>query len=139
VRHAVALPRCGGGPSCHEGELPDIWQHFAQQAISLSVLQAATPKPARSRLVCSAAAFYPNLPTHFLHLGFLFVQGLVGVLDAAEAACGRREGLPALLEGCIAASVEAAFDASLDELSANVSAGRLLSSTVYFASMVEAG
>ncbi|PRW45372.1 hypothetical protein C2E21_5977 [Chlorella sorokiniana] len=50
------------------------------------------------------------------------MKGLVGVLDAAEAACGRREGLPALLEGCIAASVEAAFDASLAELSANVSA-----------------
>lgn len=50
-------------------------------------------------------------------------QGLVGVLDAAESACGRRESVPALLEGCIAASVEAAFDASLAELSANVSAG----------------
>lgn len=47
----------------------------------------------------------------------------MGVLEAAEAACGRREGVPALLEGCIAASVEAAFDASLDQLSANVSAG----------------
>lgn len=52
-------------------------------------------------------------------------QGLLGVLEAAEAACGRREALPALLEHCIAASVEAAFDASLAQLSANVSAGGL--------------
>jgi hypothetical protein len=51
------------------------------------------------------------------------LQGLVGVLEAAEAACGRGEALPQLLEGCIAASVEAAFDASLAQLSANVSAG----------------
>ena len=63
----------------------------------------------------------------------------MGVLDAAEAACGRREGLPALLEGCIAASVEAAFDASLDELSANVSAGGLLSSTGLVPDLDEVG
>ncbi|KAL4439477.1 hypothetical protein ABPG77_008806 [Micractinium sp. CCAP 211/92] len=48
------------------------------------------------------------------------MKGLVGVLDAAEAACGRRDQLPQLLEGCIAASLEAAFDAALEQLSANV-------------------
>ena len=47
----------------------------------------------------------------------------MGVLDAAEASCGQRERVPQLLEGCIAASVEAAFNASLQELSANVTAG----------------
>lgn len=52
-------------------------------------------------------------------------QGLLGVLEAAEAACGRRGGVPDLLAGCIAASVEAAFDASLAQLSANVTAGAL--------------
>jgi hypothetical protein len=51
------------------------------------------------------------------------LQGLIGLLDAAEAACGRRDQLPALLQGCIAASVEAAFEASLAELSTNVDAG----------------
>ncbi|EFN53089.1 hypothetical protein CHLNCDRAFT_137406 [Chlorella variabilis] len=50
------------------------------------------------------------------------MKGLIGVLDAAEAAGGRRDQLPQLLDGCIAASVEAAFDASLEQLSANVSA-----------------
>lgn len=50
-------------------------------------------------------------------------QGLVGVLDAAEAACGRRDQLPQLLEGCIAASLEAAFDAALEQLSDNVTVG----------------
>ncbi|KAL4437302.1 hypothetical protein ABPG75_004441 [Micractinium tetrahymenae] len=48
------------------------------------------------------------------------MKGLVGVLDAAEAACGRRDQLAQLLEGCIAASLEAAFDAALEQLSANV-------------------
>ena len=50
-------------------------------------------------------------------------QALIGLLDAAEAACGRRDQLPELLDGCIAASVEAAFDASLEQLSTNVTAG----------------
>lgn len=45
------------------------------------------------------------------------------MLDAAEAACGQREQLPTLLEGCIAASMEAAFDESLEQLSANVTVG----------------
>ena len=49
-------------------------------------------------------------------------QGLIGVLEAAEGACGRREGLPQLLQACVESSVEAAFDAALEELSANVTA-----------------
>ncbi|PSC73790.1 hypothetical protein C2E20_3044 [Micractinium conductrix] len=50
------------------------------------------------------------------------MKALIGLLDAAEAACGRRDQLPELLDGCIAASVEAAFDASLEQLSTNVTA-----------------
>lgn len=84
------------------------------------------------RTVCTGPGrqcYHPSLcppgitPPHYIFDSAPFAQGLVGVLDAAEVACGRRESVPSLLEGCIAASVEAAFDASLAELSANVSAG----------------
>lgn len=72
---------------------------------------------------CACLPLPPCLPLTTIAVCCTVLQGLVGVLEAAEAACGRREALPQLLEGCIAASVEAAFDASLAQLSANVSAG----------------
>lgn len=71
---------------------------------------------------CSPSRLRPGLARPSLGCA---LQGLIGVLDAAEAACGRREQLPQLLEGCIAASVEAAFEAGLQRLSANVTAGAL--------------
>lgn len=68
-----------------------------------------------SRSVCAQLSRY-----HETVADGRVMKGLVGVLDAAEAACGRRDQLPQLLEGCIAASLEAAFDAALEQLSANV-------------------
>lgn len=141
---AAALPSCPGllsrcqRPSAAlRGACMPSWRGFAAPA---PLAQATIGCPAAVRSACTADAPTPPPPPHptpqtnppttttTTHPTThphpcRAMQGLVGVLDAAEAACGRRDQLPQLLEGCIAASLEAAFDAALEQLSANVTVG----------------
>lgn len=55
----------------------------------------------------------------------LNLQGLLDVLEASERGRGREAGLPALLDGCIAASVAAEFGRRAEEVYARLQTGGL--------------